>query len=564
MALNLLIVESPGKIKKLSAILGPEWRIAASFGHIRDLPETELGIEMPGFKPVYQIPPDTKIDGRPFSKKKIVDNLKTLCKQFDPQNVFLGTDPDREGEAIAWHLAQVLNLKNPRRVTFCEVTENAVNAAIQSPRQIDLNLVYAQEARRCLDRIIGWPVSQYLSKKRSGLSAGRVQSPAVRLVVERERAIRGFKPTFHFGVQVAFQNPAWAAEWKPSPRYTNVQNPYVLDKAFAAKIATIKQLTVQTFKESEEKRSPPPPFNTVTMLQSGSVVYDFSPDYTMKLAQKLNEGGHITYHRTDNPNISEESFPLIVQVARQLGIGTPNTPRKFKIAEAAQVGHPAVTPTHWEVESAGDSDDEIKLYQLIRLRAIASQLNDARYAVKTMTLTGRTGDSMFADFEAKGRTLIYDGWKKLVPEDQSEEKEEVEDEPLCSIPSLAVGASLTISSSKILEKSTRKPPRYTLASLTKDLESYGIGRPATYAAIMKNIFTKKYVQLVKGSKKQIEASPNGELIYDSLVNRFSFVELEYTKYMEFSLDEIASGKVSYSAVMQYFYEELKAELTAAA
>lgn len=563
MANFLLIVESPGKIKKISAILGADWRVAASFGHIRDLPESDLGIDLSTYKPEYVIPPDTNINGKPFSKKSIVTNLKTLSKQFAPQNIYLGTDPDREGEAIAWHLAEVLGLKTYQRVTFGEVEKDAVLRAISNPRKLDLNLVAAQEARRCLDRIIGWPVSQFLSSvaKKRGLSAGRVQSPAVRLVVDRERAIKHFKPVNHFGAELSIQG--WKAEWKTAPRYSNEQAPYVLDKVFAAKFAEIRQLSVQNFKDEEQKRSPPAPFKTTTMQQAGSVVFDFDPHYTMKLAQGLFESGHISYHRTDNPNISDDSFPQIIQIAKSLGLTPVDKPRKFKVDESAQVGHPAITPTHWEVSTAGESQDEQKLYELIRLRAIASQLADARYMVRTAILVGKTADGMIGEFEAKGRSLVFEGWKKLVPEDQAVEDSQEAAEPSNPVPPLKIATSLYADSGKLLEKATRRPPRFTLASLVEALEHHGIGRPATYAAIMQNIFGKKYVQNIKGSKKQIEPTDTGIHIVNLLTeNGFSFVELEYTKYMESTLDQVASGKVNYKQVMEYFFNELQSELEA--
>jgi len=561
---NLMIVESPAKIKKLSEILGQDWKVVASFGHIRDLPLEDLGISIPSFKPTYVIPPDVKgSGGRVFSKKKVVNDLKALVRQFHASNIYLATDPDREGEAISWHLIDELNLPlNTKRVTFGEVTPTAVLNGVNNPRTLNVHLVYAQEARRCLDRFVGWLVSPILCQiaNTKGLSAGRVQSPALLLIVTREREIATFKPTSHYGAQCFFDSNQWSAEWLTTPNYTNEENPYFLDKTFAAKVSAIKQFKVKSFKQSEEKRSPPAPFITVSLQQAASVALNFSPDVTMKLAQTLKDAGHITYHRTDNPNVSPDSMPAIREQAAINGLDMHSTQRLFKAKESAQEGHPAITPTHWEVETAGDTPEQRALYQMIRIRAIASQLADARYAVRTSHLIATTDDGQPVEFQAKGRTLIYDGWLKLIAGDQTVDGEDAEATATNPIPDLQPGQLLLVSNSKLLEKQTRRPPRYTEASLVGALESEGIGRPATYAAIISNIFNKGYVGIEKKSKKYIEPMPTAYLIVDALVGTFGFVALDYTNYIETTLDEIAQGKLSFKDVMKYFYDELLSEI----
>ncbi|WCF29559.1 type I DNA topoisomerase, partial [Xylella fastidiosa] len=552
--MKLMIIESPGKLEKLSTILGDGWKIAASVGHVRDLPQKEMGVAAPDFKPSYEL--TERGEG-------VVSKLKNLVKQAD--SVYLATDPDREGEAISWHLKQCLKLSNPLRVTFNEITTNAVKAALVAPRTIDVKQVAAQEARRVLDRLVGYMVSPELSRltgKR--LSAGRVQSPAVRLVVERERAIKAFKVTNHFGAMLFFADAKtsseWSAEWLTKPKFVTEDNPYFMDMAFAAAVAEVKAVLVKSFDESEAKRSPPPPFTTSTMQQAASVALGIDPKAAMAAAQKLYEQGHITYHRTDNPNVSDESLGDIYAVSVKLGLDMAEKPRKFKAPAGAQVGHPAVTPTHWEVEEAGETSDQKALYKLIRLRAIACQLADARYAVRTVRLeAAQPVGGKDVEFEARGRTLIYQGWLKLIAGDQTEEEEEGnEKESSNPIPVCAPGECLDVARGKLLEKKTKPPNRYTQATLVKKLESEGIGRPATYAAIMDNIVSRAYV---KAEKKYLVPTETGELIVDSLVGKFEFLDLGFTREIEESLDRIAQGESGYKAVIAKVHDKLNMELS---
>lgn len=542
--MKLMIIESPGKIKKLSAILGTDWKIAASVGHIRDLPRNEMGVEAPEFAPHYELTE---------RGAEVVTKLKGLVR--DASEVYLATDPDREGEAISWHLQECLKIKNPLRVTFNEITANAVNAALREPRQIDAKRVWAQEARRVLDRLVGYMVSPALSRSAGEkLSAGRVQSPAVRLVVDRERAIRAFTVTNHFGALLNFAGN-WSAEWLTKPGYVSEESPYFMDRAFASAVAGVRSVVVKSFAETEAKRSPPAPFTTSTLQQAASVVLNLDPKAAMECAQKLYEQGHISYHRTDNPNVSPDAMPEIRAIAASLGIEAVSAQRMFKAPEGAQVGHPAITPTHWEVEAAGETSEQQALYKLIRCRAIACQLADARYAVRTVRLDA-SANGKPVEFEGRGRTLSFAGWLKLTAGDQTDEEGDGE-EAANPIPQCQPGQRLEAVGGKLLEKKTKAPGRYTQAGLVKKLESEGIGRPATYAAIMDNIVTRAYV---KTEKKFLVPTKTGELIVDALVGKFGFLDLGYTKAVETGLDRIAKGELAYQTVISSVHAQLTREL----
>lgn len=554
-AMKLMIVESPGKVKKLESILGSGWKVAASVGHVRDLPVNEIGVEAPDFRPAYELTE---------RGAGVVTKLKGLVKDADA--VYLATDPDREGESISWHLQQCLKLTNPLRVTFNEVTESAVRAAVVQPRAIDVKRVAAQEARRVLDRLVGYMVSPELSRQTGErLSAGRVQSPAVRLVVEREREIRAFKPTKHFGASLVFADAKtgaeWTADWLTKPKFVTEDDPYFMDRAFAMAVAGVKLAVVKSFDESEAKRSPPTPFTTSTMQQAASVALKLDPKGAMAAAQSLYEQGHITYHRTDNPNVSDESLGDIYAVAVKLGLDMADKPRRWKAPEGAQAGHPAITPTHWEVEEAGETPEQRALYKLIRLRAIACQLADARYAVRTVRIDAAAPvEGRAVEFEGKGRTLIYQGWLKLTAGDQT--KDEDEDEGKDSpnpIPVCTPGETLGVARGRLLEMQTRAPKRYTKASLVAKLESEGIGRPATYAAIMDNIESRGYVA---EQKRFLVPTATGELVVDSLVGKLAFIDLGFTREAEEDLDRIAQGEAGYKAVVEKVHDQLKRELSA--
>ncbi|MDR2338653.1 MAG: type I DNA topoisomerase [Deltaproteobacteria bacterium] len=546
--MKLLIVESPGKIKKIRSFLKDGWSVAASVGHVRDLPLREKGVSPPDFVPRYE---ETE------RGKKVLDDLRALAGKAS--SVYLGTDQDREGEAIAWHIADSLGLSDPKRITYTEITEQAVRQAIDSPRPIDMNLVRAQEGRRVLDRLYGYNVSPALkSVSGQNLSAGRVQSPALRLVVERERAIRAFVPQTFYGVELSFGEKGTAAEWKAvwNPKdFLKEGEERLTDKALAEKAAEPLEVAVALYEEGEQRIPPPPPFITSTMQQAASNVLKTDPKHTMALAQSLYEAGHITYMRTDNPNMSDKALEAIRELALKKGWPLPDKPRTFKAPTGSQEAHEAIRPTKVEAESAGECDLERQLYKLIRARAIASQLQDALYAT-TKGILQRGLDGRTASYEAKGRRALSLGWKELTPKDQS--KDEKEQEPNNPVPKLAKGERLVPTGSELKTKKTVAPQRYTQASLIRDLEKRGIGRPSTYAAILENITRREYV--TPNKKRQLEATRTGEALIEYLAGRFAFLEYDFTKGLENRLDEIAKGSLGYLPVVSEANGILEREL----
>lgn len=552
MCAKLLILESPGKVKKVQEILGPGWKVAASVGHVRDLPVKEMGVAAPDFKPKYT-PTDRG--------KDVLSRLAGMVK--NAEEVFLATDPDREGEAIAWHLQDALKLKNAKRVTYTEITEAAIRAALSAPRSIDMALVAAQEGRRVLDRFCGYMVSGPLSNATGEkLSAGRVQSPAVRLVVDREKEIKAFSSTTHYGAELTFENvdnitDGWKAALLVKPWLEEGQE-YLLEKSLAEKAAALRTLDVLDCKESESRTAPPAPFTTSTMQQTASSSLKFGPKQTMQLAQRLYEQGAITYMRTDSPNLSQEAIQAIRAYCETKGWPLVETPRKWKSKEGAQEAHEAIRPTHIEIEDAGETADEKALYRLIRLRSLACQLEDAVYAVRTLQL-GAEMDGKQALFEAKGRTLLSQGWKVLADQENGPDEgaEEGEKEPLNPVPAMKPGTKATALTGTVTTKKTKPAARFTEASLIRELEKRGIGRPSTYAAIIDTISSRKYVTT---EKRFLVPTPLGEKIVSGLCGHFSFIEYDFTRTMEQSLDDIAEGKAEYGAVIASAHDQLSREV----
>ena len=547
--MKLLIVESPGKIEKLQGILGAEWRVAASCGHVRDLPDKDYGLEPPTYTPRYV---ETKPD--------VLKKLAALVKEAD--EVYLASDPDREGEAISWHLKDALGLTTPKRVTYTAIAAQEVMAALASPRDIDMNLVHAQEARRALDRLCGYKVSGPLGRavQEEKMSAGRVQSPAVRLVVERERAIRSFVSTTHFGVELTFEAisnvcDGWKASWLPKEGWLDDEQEYFQDKEAAEKIAALRTLEIVSCQEKESRTAPPAPFTTSTLQQAANNALKFKPKKTMELAQKLYEGGHITYMRTDSPNLSESSLVEIRAYADAQGWPLSAKPRTWKSKAGAQEAHEAIRPTHPEMEEAGETPDEKALYRLIRIRALACQLADAVYDVRIARLSGEV-DGRKAVFEAKGRTLREQGWKTIMGTDASLADTE-EAEPDNAVPELKAGCQATALQGELKTKKTKPPSRFAQASLIREMEKRGIGRPATYASIMENIVERSYV---REEKNCLVPTARGEKLVDALVGSFGFLELDFTSQMEERLDDVACGKVTYGDCVGTFYTRLKDEL----
>lgn len=552
MCAKLLILESPGKVKKVQEILGSGWKVAASVGHVRDLPVKEMGVAASDFKPQY-IPTDRG--------KEVLSRLAGLVKNAEA--VYLATDPDREGEAIAWHLQDALKLKDARRATYAEITEKAIKAALDAPRSIDMALVAAQEGRRVLDRFCGYMVSGPLSNVAGEkLSAGRVQSPAVRLVVEREREIQDFRSTTHYGAELTFENvdnitDGWKAVWQVKPWLEDGQE-YLLDKALAEKAAGLRVLEVLDCKESESRAAPPAPFTTSSLQQATSNALKFTPKQTMQLAQRLYEQGMITYMRTDSPNLSQDAVDAIRAFCEGQGWSLVEKPRTWKSKEGAQEAHEAIRATHIEVEEAGETADEKALYRLIRLRSLASQLEDAVYAVRILQL-GADLDGKQALFEARGRTLLSSGWKILTDEDAATEDAEDSAEPENPVPAMKSGTRSTALSGAVLTKKTKPTPRYTEASLVRELEKRGIGRPSTYAAILDTIMSRSYV---KTEKRFLVPTPLGVMVVDGLCGHFTFIDYDFTRTMEQALDDIAAGKAEYRTVIREAHARLERELQA--
>lgn len=548
--MKLLIVESPGKTKKIQSFLGSDWKVMASVGHVRDLPTNTMGVAAPDFTPHY-----TETE----RGREVLARLGDAAKSAD--EIYLATDPDREGEAIAWHIEDALKLKGAKRVTFAEITEKAVKKAIDQAHVLDMQLVHAQEGRRVLDRLCGYMVSDLVSIAvgQRGLSAGRVQSPAVRLVVDRERAIRNFKVTTHYGVELTFEavdniTDGWKASWNSKPWLEDGQD-YILDKSVAEKVAELRTLSVIDSKESESRSAPPAPFTTSTLQQAASNALKFSPKTTMSLAQRLYEQGHITYMRTDSPNFSEDFTAEARAFCEAQGWPVINKPRTWKSKEGAQEAHEAIRPTHIEIEEAGETADEKKLYQLIRLRSLACMLEDALFAVREVVLEGEA-EGKIAQFVGKGRTLVKEGWKIVMSSDQTEDPDEKQ-EPNNPVPELVIGSLITALEGKLQTKKTNPPKRFTESSLVAELEKKGIGRPSTYAAILDNIIAgRNYLEL---NKRNLVPTELGEKIVDSLVGVFSFLDFDFTKEMEDALDAIAEGKANYQEVVTQAYNQLDSE-----
>jgi DNA topoisomerase I len=408
--MNLMIVESPNKIKKIKAILGSGWDVAASVGHIRDLPENDFGIEPDTYRLEYQLLERSK---------PVVSQLRQRAAHAE--QVYLATDPDREGEAIACHLQQVLNLRRYARVTFDAITESVIRAALKAPRQLNTNLVHAQEARRGADRLVGYQVSPALSRQTgiAPLSAGRVQSVALRLVVDRQREIEAFKETKHFGAEAVFDGGKWRAQWDTAP-FLKEGEEYILDAGLAEEAAKCRLFTVTAAATKPAAKAPTPPFTTATLLQAASVTLGYKPEQTAQIAQRLFEEGLITYHRTDSQNFSAEALAEIRAYAASNNLSLPPKARTWKSKESAQEAHEAIRPTHLEQRNAGADDDQKMLYDLIWTRAVASQLADAEYSVNTLTLAAQDGSQPLV-FKAMGRTLIKPGWRTLTAKDAAEE-----------------------------------------------------------------------------------------------------------------------------------------------
>jgi DNA topoisomerase I len=552
---TLVIVESPTKAKTISKFLGASYYVESSFGHVRDLPKSKMGIDIEGgtFEPTYTIAKD---------KSKQVKKLKDLAAKSD--EIIFATDEDREGEAISWHLAHILKIKpeNAKRIVFHEITKHAIEEALKNPRTIDQKLVDAQQARRVLDRLVGYELSPFLWKKVArGLSAGRVQSVAVRLTVEREREIRAFVPEEYWTLEGLFQDkktsfpePMLAklhAIDNKSLKKLDIKNKPSMDTI----LADLKNVSYTIFKieQKEQKRTPSAAFITSSLQQAANNVYGFSAKQTMRLAQQLYEGiaigeedatGLITYMRTDSTNLSEKFLTETNQfVATKYGDKyTLDKPREFKKkTKGAQEAHEAIRPTDptRTPESIKDHLDErqFKLYSLIWKRAVATQITDALLNKTAVDITTKQ-----YTFRATGQTCLFDGWLVLYPEKITHEM----------LPELVEGQALVCDELKPEQHFTKPPARYSDATLVKALEERGIGRPSTYAPTIGTIEARNYVERLED--KRLKPTDIAMVVTDMLVEHFlDIANYDFTALMEQNLDDIAAGEIDWKPIISTFY-----------
>lgn len=567
MSKNLVIVESPAKAKTIESYLGQDFTVKSSFGHVRDLPEHDMGVDVEhGFQPSYEISSD---------KVKVISELKKLAKDAE---VWLATDDDREGEAISWHLKEALGLPdNTKRIVFREITKTALQNAIAKPRTIDADLVDAQQARRILDRLVGYELSPVLWKKirigKSNLSAGRVQSVAVRIIVEREREIDAFKSKSSFKVTAHFDlgnGKVLNAELaKNFP--TEQEALKFLEKCIGA------EFSIRNLEVKPAKKTPAPPFTTSTLQQEASRKLSFSVAQTMTVAQRLYEAGKISYMRTDSTNLSEEALDKAKQqITREYGVDYYNR-RIFKTkSESAQEAHEAIRPTDFSTLAGSSDRNEQRLYELIWKRAIASQMSDPQLERTTATIGISTASE---ELVAQGEVIKFEGFLKVYLESSDDEGDE---EQKGMLPPLNIGQILKLADMKATERFTRNPPRYTEASLVKKLEEMGIGRPSTYAPTISTILKREYIvkedrqgferefkemtlandqikskvnKEVYGSEKaKLFPTSTGMVVNDFLVSHFNdIIDYSFTANVEKDFDHIADGQLGWQQMIKDFY-----------
>jgi len=537
----LVIVESPTKSKTLEGFLGPGYKVRSSFGHIRDLPKTELGIDIEhNFKPKYVVP---------LKSRKVISDLKKEIEKSD--KIILATDEDREGEAISWHLSQALKLKDPQRIVFHEITKSAVEKALKNPRKIDMDLVDAQQARRVLDRIVGYKLSPFLWKKIArNLSAGRVQSVVVKLVVEREREIEKFKSDEYWTIEALLK------------KQDNEFKALLVKKGHKI----IPKLGIKTKKESDKivkdldkaeykidkiekkaiKRNPLPPFTTSTLQQEAWKRFRFPAKFTMALAQQLYERGLISYHRTDSLNLSQQSLYSAKKYIESKFGQNYWTFRKYKAKGKVQEAHEAIRPTsaNKSPDAVKLSNEQHKLYELIWQRFIASQMKEALFNSTVLDIKANQ-----YVFRATGQTLKFDGFLKVYPMKFEES----------TLPSLKEKEVLELAKLEPVQHFTQPPPKYNEASLIKELEENGIGRPSTYAPILSTVQTRNYIE--KNDQKKFQPTEIGTVVNDLLVEHFpKIVDIKFTAKMEEDLDEIAQKEKKWVKVCKDFYTPFEKNL----
>jgi DNA topoisomerase-1 len=550
--MQLVIIESPTKARTISKFLGKDFKIVASFGHVRDLPERKFGVDIENdFKPTYVLIPKAR------------ERIKEIEKEVKKAKlVILSTDPDREGEAIAYHLAYLLKLgkKKPYwRIVFHEITEQAIKEALKNPRKIDMNLVNAQQARRILDRIVGYKLSPLLWKKiAKGLSAGRVQSVALRLIVEREREIQNFKPKEYWTIEAKLKSQKSKVKTEEFTAVLVKKDGKKLDQ-FAIKnekeakkiVEELKgvEFKVSKIEKKETKRNPPEPFTTSTMQQASWQRFSWPAEKTMQIAQELYEMGYITYMRTDSLNLSELALKMAEDfILKNFGKNYYEK-RIYKTkSKVAQEAHEAIRPTDVkrtpEILSPRLNQQQLKLYDLIWRRFVASQMKNAVFDKTEVEILAKN-----YGFLATGQILKFDGFLKVYPMKFEEEE----------LPEVEKGEILEVLKILPLQHFTQPPSRYTEATLIKELEKYGIGRPSTYAPILTTIQERNYVK--KDEKKRFYPTPLGFAVNDLLVKHFpEIVDINFTAKMEDDLDKIANGEKDWVKTLREFYLPFKANL----
>jgi DNA topoisomerase-1 len=565
MAKNLVIVESPGKIKKIQSFLGKDYKVVASYGHIRDLAKGNKGIDKTNnFEPKYIVSSE---------KKDVVKGLKKLAQKAE--TVWLAGDNDREGEAISWHVKEVLNLPDSKtkRIIFTEITKNAIQRAIENPVQLDSNLVNAQQARRVLDRLVGFDLSPLLWKKvKPNLSAGRVQSVALRIVVEKEKEIQTFKTSSDFKVNGNFKHKEEDVKAVLNKRFKNKSD----SKAFLEKCKTSK-FTVESVEKKPGKKTSPAPFTTSTLQQAASSRLGFSLSRAMSAAQSLYEGGYITYMRTDSVVLSEDALNSIEkEIKTKYGAKYSNRKKYKSKSKGAQEAHEAIRPVYMDKEIAGDSADCKRLYELIWKRTMASQMSDAKVERTTVTTKiSKTNEK----FVTKGEVVTFDGFLKLYTPDSNDN----DGDESGILPDFTVGDELGVVDIVAAQSFKKPPTRYSESNIVKKLEDLGIGRPSTYASIISTIQNRKYVEIKDvesvektvdkltlykgeiseesktekygGEKKKLVPSEIGIMVTDYLIGAFeSVMDYNFTANVENDFDEIAKGNSVWQEVIKNFYE----------
>ena len=566
---NLVIVESPAKAKKIEEFLGKDYTVKSSYGHIRDLSKNDMSIDVENnYEPEYQISDD---------KRKLVSELQKAVGEAE--QVWLASDEDREGEAIAWHLQETLNLdkEKTKRIVFNEITENALKHAIENPRKIDMNLVDAQQARRVLDRLVGYEISPILwSKIKPALSAGRVQSVAVRLIVEREREIKKFVSESYFKITAEFHNPEGGSIVAEIGRK-------IASEAEATKL--LKEIGAAAWEVTDVERkpahrSPAPPFTTSTLQQEASRKLGYSVARTMQIAQQLYESGFITYMRTDSVNLSELALKMASdEIGNLYGERYLKTRRYHTKTKGAQEAHEAIRPTNLANQTINADVAQRRLYELIWKRTIASQMADAEIEKTTVEISSKSVNDKFV---WDGEQVMFDGFFKVYSESSDDEDDNKEVAVVNYQPTVAKGQSLTVEGGEAAQHYTQHPPRYTEASLVKKLEELGIGRPSTYAPTISTILKREYVskedrnpevrnatviQLHNNSLKKTERVEKsgaekgklvptdiGTVVNDFLMQHFTnILDYNFTATVEKNFDEIAAGSKAWRKVIDGFY-----------